>query len=76
MFWVFFVPHCNGIWQLELRSEGKYVVLEVNNKVELVVGLESAEAEDDLTGIIRLGLGGMLVDPKRLLHPVCCSFDI
>ncbi|KAI4900295.1 hypothetical protein NFI96_010569, partial [Prochilodus magdalenae] len=59
----------DGVWhKLELRSEGKYVVLEVNNKVELVVGMESEQTEDVLTGKIRLGLGGMLVDPKRLLH--------
>ncbi|RXN05690.1 sex hormone-binding globulin-like protein [Labeo rohita] len=55
--------------QLELRNEGKFVVLEVNNKVELVVGLHSKLAEDELTGKIRLGLGGMLVDKQKLFHP-------
>ncbi|KAL7869481.1 hypothetical protein AOLI_G00134690 [Acnodon oligacanthus] len=66
----------DGAWHnLELRNEGKYVVLEVNNKVELVVGLESAMTENVLTGIIRLGLGGMLVDPERLLHPFKPEMD-
>lgn len=46
------------------------MVLEVNNKVELVVGLHSKLAEDELTGKIRLGLGGMLVDKQKLFHPV------
>lgn len=62
-----FFPLC---YQLELRSEGKYVVVGINNKVELVVGMESDQTEEVLTGKIRLALGGMLVDQKRLLHPV------
>ncbi|TTA26192.1 Sex hormone-binding globulin [Bagarius yarrelli] len=59
----------DGVWHhLELRSEGKYVVVEINNKVELVVGMESDQTDDVLTGKIRLALGGMLVDQKRLMH--------
>ncbi|XP_072524206.1 sex hormone-binding globulin [Salminus brasiliensis] len=66
----------DGAWhKLELRSEGKYVVLEVNNKVELVVGLESEQTEDKLTGTIRLALGGMLVNEKRLLQPFKPEMD-
>lgn len=53
-----------------MRSEGKFVVLEVNNEVELVVGLHSKLAEEKLTGKIRLALGGMLVDKQKLFHPV------
>ncbi|XP_051770873.1 sex hormone-binding globulin [Ctenopharyngodon idella] len=60
----------DGAWHLlELRSEGKFVVLEVNNKAELVVGLHSNLTEDELTGKIRLALGGMLVDKQKLFHP-------
>lgn len=60
----------DGAWHLlELRSEGKFVVLEVNNEVELVVGLHSKLAEEQLTGKIRLALGGMLVDKQKLFHP-------
>lgn len=62
-----FLPSC---CQLELRSEGKYVVVEINDKVELVVGMESDQMEEVLLGTIRLALGGMLVDQKRLLHSV------
>lgn len=46
------------------------MVVEINDKAELVVGMESDQTEDVLTGKIRLALGGMLVDKKRLLHPV------
>ncbi|KAF4084765.1 hypothetical protein AMELA_G00109620 [Ameiurus melas] len=66
----------DGAWhKLELRSEGKYVVVEINNKVELVVGMESDQTEDVLTGKIRLALGGMLVDQKWLLHPFNPELD-
>lgn len=47
------------------------MVLEVNNNVELIVGLHSKLTEDELTGKIRLALGGMLVDEQKLFHPVC-----
>lgn len=55
---------------MELRSEEKYVVVEINNKVELVVGMKSDQTDEMLDGKIRLALGGMLVDQTRLLHPV------
>ncbi|XP_062858916.1 sex hormone-binding globulin [Trichomycterus rosablanca] len=66
----------DGAWhKLELRSEGKYVIVEVNNKVELVVGMHSDQTEDVLLGVIRLALGGMLVDQNRLLHPFKPEMD-
>lgn len=66
----------DGAWHLlELRSEGKFVVLEVNNNPELVVGLHSELAEDKLTGKIRLGLGGMLVDKQKLFNPFQPDMD-
>ncbi|XP_060794710.1 sex hormone-binding globulin-like [Neoarius graeffei] len=61
--------------KLELRSEQKYVIVEINNKVELLVGMESDQTDDLLTGKIRLALGGMLVDQKRLLHPFNPEMD-
>ncbi|XP_065098441.1 sex hormone-binding globulin [Paramisgurnus dabryanus] len=66
----------DGAWHLlELRSEGKFVVLEVNNEEELVVGLHSELTEDELTGKIRLGLGGMLVDKQKLFNPFHPDMD-
>ncbi|XDV44524.1 hypothetical protein PO909_012789 [Leuciscus waleckii] len=66
----------DGAWYLlELRSEGKFVVLEVNNKAELVVGLHSKLAEEELTGKIRLAVGGMLVDKQMLFHPFQPEMD-
>uniref|UniRef100_A0AAY4AV66 Sex hormone-binding globulin n=1 Tax=Denticeps clupeoides TaxID=299321 RepID=A0AAY4AV66_9TELE len=58
----------DGLWhKMELRSEGMLVVLEVDNKKELVVGLHSKEAQANMTGYIRLALGGILVDEKKLV---------
>ncbi|KAG1931769.1 sex hormone-binding globulin [Pimephales promelas] len=66
----------DGAWHLlELRSEGKFVVLEVNNKAELVVGLHSKLTEEELTGKIRLAVGGMLVDKQTLFHPFQPEMD-
>ncbi len=47
------------------------MVLEVNNNAELIVGLHSKLTDNELTGKIRLALGGMLVDKQKLFHPVC-----
>ncbi|KAM9462054.1 sex hormone-binding globulin [Clarias gariepinus] len=70
-------PRLNdGAWhKLELRSEGKYVVVEINHKVELMVGMESDQTDDVLTGKLRLALGGMLVDQKKLLHSFYPQMD-
>lgn len=64
-------PRLNdGVWhKLELRSEVNFVILEVDDKAALVVGLDSKEAETEMTGHIRLALGGLLVDKKRLFNP-------
>ncbi|KAI5616027.1 sex hormone-binding globulin precursor [Silurus asotus] len=60
----------DGAWhKLELRSEGKYVVVEINNQAKLELGMKSDQTDEVLTGKIRLALGGMLVDQKKLLHP-------
>lgn len=52
------------------------MVLEVNKNPELVVGLHSELTEDELTGKIRLGLGGMLVDKQKLFNPVRLSTSL
>ena len=45
------------------------MVLEVDNKRELVVGLHT-DQPDTREGLIRLALGGILIDEKKLLVPV------
>ncbi|XP_066518778.1 sex hormone-binding globulin [Hoplias malabaricus] len=66
----------DGAWhKLELRSEGKYIILDINNKVELMVGLESELIQDVVTGNIRLALGGILVDKTKLLHSFKPAMD-
>ena len=56
--------------QLGLSNVGKFVILEVDGKQALVVGLESNKTEEVMTGQIRLALGGILVDEKKLVNPV------
>ncbi|XP_012690899.1 sex hormone-binding globulin [Clupea harengus] len=59
----------DGLWhKVELRSEDTFVVLEVDNKRELVVGLHT-DQPDTREGLIRLALGGILIDEKKLLVP-------
>lgn len=66
----------DGKWhQLGLSSVGKFVVLEVDGKKALVVGLESKQTEDVMTGQIRLALGGILVDEKKLVNPFVAEMD-
>lgn len=70
--------------QLEVRSEGKIVVLEVDRQVALVVGLDSplARVQGDMTGQIRISLGRMLRQEKELFEPVshtlalCCHMSL
>ncbi|XP_076856042.1 sex hormone-binding globulin [Brachyhypopomus gauderio] len=66
----------DGTWhKLELRNEGQYVIMEVNGKVELEVGLNSDQTEDTMMGEIRLALGGVLVDQTKLLRPFKPELD-
>ncbi|XP_030631859.1 sex hormone-binding globulin [Chanos chanos] len=66
----------DGLWhKLELRSEGKFVVLEVDDEVALVVGLDAKTAQIMMTGQIRLALGGILVDKEKLVHQFTPAMD-
>ncbi|XP_062305827.1 sex hormone-binding globulin isoform X4 [Osmerus eperlanus] len=66
----------DGQWhQLGLSNEGKFVILEVDGKQALVVGLESNKTEEVMTGQIRLALGGILVDEKKLVNPFVAEMD-
>ncbi|XP_023688303.1 sex hormone-binding globulin [Paramormyrops kingsleyae] len=66
----------NGHWhQVQLRSEGHSVVLEVNGTKALVVGLHSQHAQQDTTGLIRLSLGGILVKDLELFNSLRLEMD-
>ncbi|XP_078147949.1 sex hormone-binding globulin [Centroberyx gerrardi] len=58
----------DGKWHLlELSSVGKFVILEVDGSKALVVGLQSIEPDDVTSGELRLALGGILVDTKKMI---------
>ena len=57
-------------WQLELSSQGKFVVLEVDGSNGLVVGMQNQEPEEDLSGELRLALGGVLIDKDGMIVQV------
>uniref|UniRef100_A0A668A8X6 Sex hormone-binding globulin n=1 Tax=Myripristis murdjan TaxID=586833 RepID=A0A668A8X6_9TELE len=58
----------DGKWHLlELSNQGKFVILEVDRAKALVVGLGSNGADDLLSGQIRLALGGVLIDTKKMI---------
>ncbi|XP_034532257.1 sex hormone-binding globulin [Notolabrus celidotus] len=61
-------PELNdGKWHtLEVSNQGKFVVLEVDGSKGLVVGMQSNK-EEVLSGELRLALGGMLIDPEKLI---------
>lgn len=63
----FFLCSC---WQLELSSQGKFVVLEVDGSNGLVVGMQSQEPEEVLSGELRLALGGVLIDKDKMIVQV------
>ncbi|XP_041093384.1 sex hormone-binding globulin [Polyodon spathula] len=70
----------DGQWhRLLLKSTGEFmgqfVVLEVDDKVILSVGLHSRDAQTHLTGHMRLTLGGMLISPSELFIELVPPMD-
>ncbi|XP_018588764.1 sex hormone-binding globulin isoform X2 [Scleropages formosus] len=70
-------PRLNdGRWHhVQLRSEGRSVVLEVGGAPVLLVGLHSQHAVEDTAGQIRLSLGGVLVQELEFFTPVQPQMD-
>ncbi|KAL4631474.1 sex hormone-binding globulin isoform X2 [Arapaima gigas] len=70
-------PRLNdGRWhQVQLRSEGRLVVLEVGGAPVLMVGLHSQHAVEHTMGQIRLSLGGLLVQELELFRPIQPQMD-
>lgn len=60
--------------KLEVSSQGKFVILEVDGSRGLVVGMQSEK--EVISGELRLALGGILIDEEKLivqvLSRVCC----
>ncbi|CAL8327188.1 unnamed protein product [Lota lota] len=66
----------DGLWHLmEVSTEGKFVLLEVDGSKALMVGLHSQKVEEVITGQLRLALGGILIDSSKLLVPFRPEMD-
>ncbi|KAJ8281981.1 hypothetical protein COCON_G00045000 [Conger conger] len=67
----------DGKWhKVELRSEGIFVVLEVDGTAALVLGLHIKNPDDCyLTGQMRLSLGGILSSKLELMNPLQTEMD-
>ncbi|XP_070786047.1 sex hormone-binding globulin [Enoplosus armatus] len=58
----------DGKWHtLEVSNHGKFVILEVDAANGLVVGMQSKQTEEVLSGELRLALGGILIDTEKLI---------
>lgn len=58
----------DGKWHtLEVSNQGRFVVLEVDGSKGLVLGMGSTEEEEDLSGELRLALGGILINTNKMI---------
>ncbi|XP_068611970.1 sex hormone-binding globulin [Brachionichthys hirsutus] len=58
----------DGKWHtMEVSNQGKFVILEVDSADQLVVGMQSQNAEEVESGELRLALGGILIDNERMI---------
>lgn len=67
--WEFTCFCAPGGTKLEVSNQGRFVILEVDGSKGLVLGMESTEKED-LSGDLRLALGGILINTNRLIVQV------
>lgn len=61
-----------GATKMEVSNHGKFVVLEVDGSNGLVVGMQSKQTEEVLSGELRLALGGVLIDKEKMIVEVWC----
>lgn len=58
----------DGEWHtLEVSNHGKFVILEVDGSGGLVVGMQTKQMEEGISGQLRLALGGILIDKEQLI---------
>ncbi|XP_022616445.1 sex hormone-binding globulin [Seriola dumerili] len=58
----------DGKWHtLEVSNHGKFVILEVDGSDGLVVGMQSKQTEEVISGQLRLALGGILIDKEKMI---------
>ncbi|XP_040887743.1 sex hormone-binding globulin [Toxotes jaculatrix] len=58
----------DGKWHtLEVSNQGKFVILEVDGSSGLVVGMQSKQTEESISGQLRLALGGILINNEKMI---------
>ncbi|KAM6909042.1 sex hormone-binding globulin [Xenentodon cancila] len=58
----------DGKWHtLEVSNHEKFVILEVDGSAGLVVGMQSKQMEEVLSGELRLALGGVLINIDQMI---------
>ncbi|XP_076581396.1 sex hormone-binding globulin [Chaetodon auriga] len=58
----------DGKWHtLEVSNHEKFVVLEVDGSNKLVVGMQSKQTVEVLSGQLRLAVGGILIDKEKMI---------
>lgn len=60
-----------GATKLEVSNHEQFVVLEVDGSNRLVVGMQSKQIEEVLSGELRLAVGGVLIDKDKMMVQVC-----
>lgn len=59
-----------GATKLEVSNQEMFVVLEVDGTIGLVVGMQSKQTQEVLSGELRLALGGILVNNEKMIVQV------
>ncbi|KAM4536971.1 sex hormone-binding globulin [Odontesthes bonariensis] len=58
----------DGKWHtLEVSNHEKFVILDVDGSTGLVVGMQSTEGGEVLSGALRLALGGILINKEKMI---------
>ncbi|XP_074479545.1 sex hormone-binding globulin isoform X1 [Sebastes fasciatus] len=60
----------DGQWHtLEVSNQEMFVILEVDGSSGLVVGMQSKQTQEVLSGELRLAVGGILIDKEKMIVP-------
>lgn len=65
-----------GAVKLEVSNHGKFVILEVDGSDRLVVGMQSKQKKEVVSGDLRLAVGGILINKEHLIVQVACLNDL
>ncbi|XP_037614741.1 sex hormone-binding globulin isoform X1 [Sebastes umbrosus] len=66
----------DGQWHtLEVSNQEMFVILEVDGSSGLVVGMQSKQTQEVLSGELRLAVGGILIDKDKMIVPFQPQMD-